>query len=176
MATDSQQKLMQTLNFTEADLTANRDGYLSERQKAYWRQRRKLTTIAFRLGQIVVVLLLAGLVQLAAQKNGIIWLAFIVGLMGLAVLWALGDLLNPATDYQEDLRKGHVYSICGDMKRTSLSKGYARYPHDYYHKMQIETVEFSANGYRWSAFQNGKSYCIYYMPDSKIILSAEAID
>ena len=173
MMTDSQQKLMHALNFTEADLTANRDGFMSDGQKLYWRQRRKWTTIAFRLGQIIIVMLLAGLVQLAVQRNGIIWLAFIVGLMGLAVLWTVGDLLNPATDYQDDLRKGHVYSVCGNMKRTDIN---SKYPHDYFHKIEVETIWFRVNGFRWAIFQNGHSYCLYYMPDSKIILSAEPLD
>jgi hypothetical protein len=86
MTTASQQKRMQSLRFTLEDLEANRNGYMSEQQKLFWRRRRKWTTRAFRLGQIVVIFILAGLVQFAVQRNGIIWLAFVVGLMGLAVL------------------------------------------------------------------------------------------
>src|SRR5258706_1259289 len=115
MATKQQEKLklMKRFKFTQEDLNANRDGYMSEQQRAHWRRNRRLDTIGFRFGQIVLILLLAGMVQLTVHTNGIIWLGFVGALMGLIVLWALGDLLNPASDYKNDLNKGNVSTICG---------------------------------------------------------------
>lgn len=165
---------MKQFKFTQEDLNANRDGYMSERQKLHWRQRRRLTTLAFRLGQILVVILLAGLVQLTVQKNGITWLAFIVGLMGLAVLWTTGDLLNPAMDYHDDLRKGHVYTICGIVERLTLKKAYRSRPSEVY-KIRLENVEFRVNPDQWAVFTSRREYCVYYMPESKIVLSVEPL-
>jgi sorbitol-specific phosphotransferase system component IIBC len=171
MATDSQQKLMIRFKFTADDLTANRDGYMSKPQQSRRQRKRRLDTLGFRFGQLVLILLLAGMVHLTVRTNGIIWLAFVGALIGLFVLWALGSLLSPASDYKADHHKRDVVTICGNVLQIPVYTSNRSS-----NRIQIEGIEFKISNDQSLAFEDNRPYCIYYMPDSNIVLSAEAID
>jgi hypothetical protein len=167
----SQVALMLALNFTEEDLTANREGYLTKKQRSELNKYRLLWITCFAL-------------TFAALSCGVWWaildgvrrsdsVASRIGIVSL--LWIIASGVAIFTWYKKrkfdhDLRQGEVQVAKGNVQvgvRLIRPKGTPL------HYLNIEGVSWAIDDPLFSSFKNGDPYAIYYAPHSKTILSAE---
>lgn len=173
---------MRMFNFTQEDLDANHDNYLSKRQRTILRQRRVfygvtkwITTIG---GAIALILLLWNLSQ--QLKSITAFYAVVV------VAWlAYKAIPSTWTGYglsREDLHKGDIVFVEGEFglderqERHYWMRGQPTY---YIYTMRIGRVDFpkyTDRNFLREGFLKGQIYRVYYLPSSKTVISAEWID
>ncbi len=159
--------LMTALNFTEADLDANRDGQLSEEQyvslqskRTYWRYG------VIGITGFAVILSAAGIRMLPgydyAPANIVMLFCLLFG--GIQFLTAFYYWMRYRA-VTSDLRDQTVAAAQGIAMLESLGFG----------KMTVRVGDrtFMMKDKAGLAFKNGDPYCLYYAPHSKILLSAE---
>lgn len=161
--------LMNALHFTQADLDANRDGCLTERQAARLRRKRNLRRLAIA-GVVAFVFLinLPGLFVIFGSDDYsppadiLIFTGLIMGCIGiLAVLYTRSGLRAIAADLQEKT----VEAVQGQIKLEPFGEGSIM--------LRVLDRVFSVSDRTGFAFKNGDPYCLYYAPHSKTLLSAE---
>ena len=164
--------LMSALKFDEDDLAQNRAGKLSAQKKQYDTPPMSPLVQTVILGHLVVV---GGLIALIAIVSGepAMWLvlAAVLGLAGLPFFMMKNEAaLRPVVT--ADVRRGRVEKTCGTVfvqKAKSEQRG-ARYT------LTVEGVQMSIPAKAFTAFRHGEAYCVYYLPNSKTFISAEAIE
>lgn len=174
-------RLMSKLGFTADELTANREGYMTEAQRE--RLRRELIPYgSLVMGLSITVLLivsyfviqwLLGLSDL--NDNG----AFLIILVIAGVICIPLAMLESGIHQRRtrlDLHKGIVKSACGPAQleigwRVLGIKLRTRNTH----QLLIGGMRFAVSENVLLAFHDGTSYCVYYAPHRKILLSAEAV-
>jgi hypothetical protein len=165
--------------FSENDLLANRQGKLTQQQKAALKEKAKSSLILS-----AVVCLVAGLIILwivgtyyrtvgaydlvMRILTGIFFFGLVVLLLSL-LLFTLPGYRN----WKEDIDTGRVDRICG---RVSLDVEYrsGRYGYTLF-KLAIGSQTFQLSKDAFLAFENGQNYCLYYAPKTKAILSVEKV-
>jgi hypothetical protein len=163
------EKLARVLNFTEEDLTANRQGYMTKKQRVKLRTMVRKRTIYQPLGvfwiylAVIFFLIFSG----AADTNGrdmrgIVAVGFVVAsvAMGIYTYYAWRRL-------HADLHKGDVAMEAG---RIALEVGMRGK-----NSLTVQYTTFSINAETLLAFRNDAHYRIYYAPHTKLILSAESM-
>lgn len=174
-------RLMSKIGFSADELTANREGYMTEAQRE--RLRRKLIPYgSLVMGLSITVLLivsyfgiqwLLGLSYLNDKGASLIILV-IVGVIGIPLAMLESGIHQRRT--RLDLHKGIVESACG---LVHLEFGWRvmgiRIRTRNSHQLTIDGVRFAVSESVLLAFHDGTSYCVYYAPHRKIILSAEAV-
>lgn len=172
--------LMSKLGFSADELTANREGYMTEEQRE--RLRRELMPYAsLVMGLSMTVLLIVAyfviqwLLGLQNLKDDGLFLAILVIAGLICVPWGMLDVAIHQRRTRFDLQKGTVVSVCGPVH---LEFGWRvlgiRIHTGNRHQLIIEGVRFAVSESVLLAFHDGTSYCVYYTPHRKIILSAEA--
>jgi hypothetical protein len=168
---DSQQSLMDSLQFTESDLSANRNGKMSAAQKeAFGRTWRR--GLAIRLVILVITILIATTFLYVGQTAGspaftllgitmTICNAVIVGQAAQAYLRYSGDTGRQPVIEQE----GNIERILRINQRARTSAYFIRLGE---HEIRVTKPVFNA-------FVEGGRYRVYRAPVSKIVLSAEAL-
>ena len=150
--------LMDAIGFTEEDLEANRNEYITKKQ------RMRLDRERNSLKSLTILAILACLVGIVIA----IW----VGIIGLIIsIMATGNGIHTwlkMKDFSADLYKGEVSVISGQVKiHSQWGRGL-----DY--SIKIQNVNFSNAPYTvFQAFEANKHYNIFYAPHSKMIFSAE---
>lgn len=159
------ERLKTALKFTQEDLEANRTGRMSARQ----RDARKPPPVAsiaqwVILGHFVLLVGVLGAIALVANRP-ILW-GILLGVAGLAALPFIATrnefVMRPVL--QSDLAQGRVARACG-VVLFQLQGGSTR--------LLVAGEAFSVSTKVSAAFVQGQSYCLYYLPQSKVILSAE---
>ena len=159
--------LDEALAFTADDLAANRDGHVSERQRAKLRARNSL-------GLIIGNLLIPGLV------GGGLWIATQGGLLSGGLLLALGAGLFVLSrrgrgDYMAAVKAGAVTAERGtlhlDTKDYKNPNGVTT---EYLVTVGGETFVVSQDAYIAFSETAATHFTIYYLPVARILLSAEA--
>lgn len=154
--------LMYAIGFTEEDLEANREGWLSERQRAELnRQRREMLVGIIALLVVSLFVFLIGLFSYR-DKNASAVIPVLVlttgGAIYIAYRWG-----NKDADFQGkrvEFVEGRVELRLGSNKSATCS-------------IFIQNRAFLVSNEVFLAFKNGDPYVIYYTPASKTILSAE---
>jgi hypothetical protein len=157
-------ELMQALNFTDADLKANRDGSLSQRQRR-WILLTHGTLIAVGWSFVVVLSLYYLIGEPFHWRRGDLALFGCTSIYGLVFLGFIWQTLR----YQQQVRK--------DLKNPPavlhevVLKPQAMFSQRTY-TLECGKHQFEVERKVHDAFKNGGKYEIYYTPHTKILLTA----
>ena len=145
--------LMKALRFRARDLEANRAGKLSERQR-----------------QELLPPPMAGVIQAVLTQSWVLVAiaVIVVGMLGAPFAMARGGEGMGAAVVQRDARAGRVLSVCGTAHLKREDGPRVTY------LLHIEGETFSISGLLHAALRDGQPYCLYYLPESRRILSMEA--
>jgi hypothetical protein len=161
-------RLATALKFTEDDLLANQRGRISDTQRqAYLPPAVSRIAIYVVLGHAVLLLGIFGTIAVIVNKPAMWGVLLIVsGLALLPFFVSRGEFLRRPV-VQDDVARGKVASVCGMVELPYENNRYG---------LRIENTTFNNLTLKvWGAFSPQKTYCIYYLPQSQIILSAEEI-
>jgi hypothetical protein len=157
-----------TLGFTDEDLAANQDGYISDKQRLRLkRERRKwkffivVTLLAYPFGWMLIVF--PETYRPATAGIGV-WFGASVTIF---ICWLF------MRDFDQDLAEGKTQVIRGAIKlgqQLFTIGGQGQQSHYY---LRIENMNWTMRKSPFLAFADGDSYAIYYAPHSKTLLSAE---
>lgn len=162
------ERLATALKFEAQDLEDNRKGRMSAAQRA----RTQPPPVA-SVAQVVILahfVLLAGLFGAIAifANRPVMWGVFVL-VMGMAALPFILSrnefVARPVL--QSDLAKGKVARACGTAL-FHIENGKTA--------LLIEGERFEVSTKVSVAFRQGRAYCVYYLPQSHTILSAEPTD
>lgn len=163
------EKLARVLNFTEEDLVANRQGYMTKEQRVKLRKMVIKRGIYQPLGvfwiytAVIFFLIFSGAAHAQGRDlRAISVVGFVVAsvAMGIYTYYAWRRL-------RDDLHKGDVAMEAG---RIALEVGMRGR-----NSLTIQMTTFAINAETLLAFRNDARYRIYYAPHTKLILSAESM-
>jgi hypothetical protein len=189
-----QTELMRVLNFTEADLDANRHGYMTKEQRIKLRKSRLRNSLIEMLPFAILFLLVA----LPLMEAG--WRIFTVpkslsqelpALIGLILQSALflvpilalsTGLFERWRSVNADLRKGYTTGISGQLflDIPDIEKGInirRRLTYNTSYLLNINGLRFPITHRQWLVLLDGEHYPhnVYYAPNSKVLLSIERL-
>ncbi len=169
------QTLLAALSFTEEELQANRDGYMTQGQRNTLQANMSPAPLVVGLGFVVIIILinLASYVLIHAYDDNVRAGSFeiyfvIVVVTGTLVM--LGGMVKAARQRyltRKDLRKGIVQAARGPVQ---LKIG------RYVHLLVIDGLRFVVSEQVLLAFHHDHPYCVFYAPHLKKILSAEELN
>ncbi len=163
--------LAEAFEFTQDDLVANRQGRLTACQRSKL-VIKKDTSIRFiiLIDLLLIVVAVVGIWYFGKHgENFLIWFC-VIGLMALPFM-GYAAVRGEQDRWQADIGEGNVESICGVIwldvrhRRAWLV--------DYL--LMIGQREWFISKEQFLMLHHGASYCIYYVPKHKMILSIEAI-
>jgi hypothetical protein len=162
--------LQTSLKFTADDLKANRDGRVSKRQfDKYKPPEINKMAIYVLLGHGLLIGGVLGAIAIATGETAM-WIVFaIVVAAGFLPFVLLNNEGNLAPVLRGDVLAGKVEKISGI---AILTEHRGR---DVYYDLYIEGITFKISPSQAAAFVHGDSYCIYYLPKSQTVLTAEPL-
>lgn len=164
--------VQQTLNFTDADLKANRAGQLSSAQRAKLHSKKRTTHLLFVLFLITFVTsilaerLTADVIASGAVAINPLFFTFFAVLFGLG----LGYSVLRTFSVRRDLRVGRVVGATGAIKLHMEGKR-AKFG-----TVSIGKRVFAINRQTYNALEAGAVYILYYALHSEVLLSAEKLE
>lgn len=162
--------LMAALEFSEADLEANRRGALSPSQAARLRSSRQRQLAVALLLFISLVIVATALIY-AGQRSG----NPILGLAGAALILInaviVGTMGRGYMRVGGDLRPGNIEVLAGEVERV-LRRG--RQADNYL--IRIDGANLHVPREVFLSFRHEAPYRIYRSVHARLLLSAEAID
>jgi uncharacterized membrane protein len=171
---DNDEELRDYFDFNDADLFANRNGYLSPRQQAREKKDALSTKKMLKIvGVILLVLALLPIIILfilkAAWHTWLFW-GLIWPILGVFLaFWAFRFARATSTEDTLKTVEGRVNIIKEEMEEANMHKYY-----DYY--WNIGGVKFDvADSDKVDILQQGDMYRVYYLDLEKQILSLEKI-
>lgn len=161
--------LQQALNFTDADLKANAEGFLSLTQRDQLQQGQK-RSLRLLSGVGVVVLVMA-LLAFVTGNSGMI----VFGVMALisAIMLAVEFIVGYYT-YNHDLNSEHIETIQGVLSyvwRGDAAMGIETQPRG----IRIGDVQFLLMEDQARTFDEGQIYVLHYAPATHTLLSVEQV-
>lgn len=165
----SSTRLANALKFTEADLKANRQGRISEAQRQpYATPQVNRIAIYVVLGHAALLIGVFGALAIIVNKPALWGILLLVGGLALLPFMAARNEFLRRPVVQDDINRGRVESVCGVVELSSEKNRY---------HIVVAGRRFANVTLRlWGAFSADQPYCIYYLPQSAIILSAEPTD
>jgi len=163
-----QQQLQRTLKFTEDDLNANRSGRLSDAQ----RERLEPPKVNRLVTMVIVghMALIGGILGLIALLTGeaILWLVLLI-VLGMAALpfVMMQNEGNLRPVLKADILRGKVASSSGAVFLEPRSNRRV--------DLLIDGIAVEMSPRQAGAFQHGGEYTVYYLPQSKRLLTAEVL-
>lgn len=165
----STQTLAQAIGFSDADLSANRDGKLSEAQ-LFALQKRRSRVIYIGLGAFGVLTILATLFLFMGSKPDNSGILSLIG-VGLSVCNALviGIFFRAWLRLNGDITVGRVLAVSGKLERVlkPLNRRVMNY------MIRIDSVEMYVNKEVFIAFEHEATYTLYRTPYNRTLVSAE---
>jgi hypothetical protein len=160
-------RLMNALSFTAGDLEVNKQGLLTEAQQGVLDRKRAVLVRNF----LVYCLFVLGVVSLffLAQKT-LDSLKITVGVgFGVVLLGLFSPILFKWQKIGLDMREGIVHSVEGQVRLDiqPVFRGGAIM------SLSVNGVEFRIPKEVLFAFQDHEPYKLYYVPLSKVLVSAE---
>jgi hypothetical protein len=168
----SQHYLMQTLKFTDADLKANRAGQISAAQRErYTPPKPTPLVMGVVLAHIAAV---GGLLAILAivTKSAVLWVIFVVVVVTLMTpigMMQQGGIL-PRPVLRQDIASGKVAKACG---MVILQPQQSLKP---YYELTVAGVTMEIEPAIAAQFKENEIYCVYYLPGSRTLLSAEPVE
>lgn len=165
--TDYHVRLGHAFRFTQDDLYVNQKERVAEDQVAILQTQQQiygflLIVVSFAL--IVIVVISSAVMSINLEN------CFVAGVFILAVLIALICVGKKFADYRNDIKRTVVKRLCGEI---ALDITASRYGARYY--LVLEGRKFRLrNKEQLLALRDQEAYCVYYVPNSRYILSVEA--
>jgi hypothetical protein len=162
--------LQTILKFNADDLKANRDGRVSNTQFEKYKPAE-----VNRLAVYVImghVLVLGGIFAAIAifTGKGAMWIVFgIVVAAALLPFVLLQNEGNIKPALRGDVKLGKVMKACGIIILTE------RKGRQIYYDLYVDGVTLQISASQAAAFVHQDSYCVYYLPRSLMLLSAEPL-
>ncbi len=160
-------RLMNALSFTAGDLEANQQGFLTEAQQGVL-DRKRAVLLRNCLLYCLFVLGVVSLFFLSQKTLDSLTLTIGVG-FGVVLLGLFSPLLFKRQQIGLDMRAGIVQSVEGQVRLDiqPLFRGGAIL------SLTVNGVKFRIPKEVLFAFQNHEDYKLYYVPLSKVLVSAE---
>ena len=159
---------MEAIGFETEDIVANRNGLMTERQRALLTDERhfwRITDITILAAVPVAVGLTIWdgirIGDTVSSRIGIVAPIFII--MGTLYIYTHSKWKQ----VQIDVLEGRVLSIEGAVELKSY-----RERNGMKYRLSIKKMKFKITGRGFDAFHAGEKYCVYYAPHSKRIMSA----
>ena len=167
----SQLHLMQSLKFTTEDLQANRENRISAAQRENFTpdKMNPIVVMVFMGHLLVIVGILVAIAIIT--KAWAMWIVVVIVtiLMG-APFGFVQQKGQMRPIVQDDLVKGVVAQACGTV---FLEEKHGRKP---YVELTVEGVTLELEPKQATYFLHEGTYCVYYLPGSLTILSAEPMN
>lgn len=163
-------RLMRVFHTSDTDLAANREGKITRAQHEHLKPAQSQTIVQIVLwGHLLVIGGLILFISVISQEPILLLVCGLV--IGLSVM-PFTTLRTTAVDLRMDLADGVLESVSGQVTVSrSRTKDMA-----YRVKLVDESLSFVITRKQASAFRSDVPYTIYYLPKSRVIVSAEAID
>ncbi|MGB7339117.1 MAG: hypothetical protein WBC91_09520 [Phototrophicaceae bacterium] len=163
-------QLQRILNFNVDDLRANREGKISEAQHDKHKppEVSKLALYVI-FGHAIVIVGLLGAIAIISARPAMWVVVGVVLALGLLPFLIMNNEGNLNPTLRGDVQKGRVEKVCGiafitqNKDRNNISS----------YELYIDGMTFKVTSSQASAFIHEQDYCIYYLPLSKTLLSAE---
>jgi len=159
-------RLASALKFSEDDLERNRSGRISDAQRARFTPP-PVSRIAIYvvLGHAVLLVGVLGGIAMVVNEPALWVILLIVGALAMLPFFAARSEFVRRPLVQDDVNRGRVASVCGVVELPAEDNRY---------HIRVDGVEFRSVTLKvWGAFSPQRAYCIYYLPQTRIILSAE---
>ena len=167
----SQLQLMRILQFTTDDLRTNREGRLSTLQRErFTPPKPNQLVVAVVFGHLIAV---GGLLAFLAifTKSAALWVVMVVVVLMMFAPFGWVQQKNQQRPIvQDDIAKGRVDKACGNILLIE-KKGRKTY-----YELTISGITLEISAAEAAGFRNEGAYCIYYLPGSRLLLSAEPMD
>lgn len=161
--------IQDAFSFTNAELVANREGHLTSAQQEQLKQKRRMS-IVLVLGAIAALALIGQTLSHPAQAtrniNHPILPIVIVGLFITVCFSTFYDLSRLSTD----MKYGQIETIEGPVTHRITGAGRSTL-----YKVVVQGQYFTVTRKQLEAFVEGETYILYYMPYSKMLLTAEYV-
>lgn len=163
--TDDDMRLRKAFGFTQDDINANRNGHLTERQLLELGDLYRGNIIFTVVIILVLVFLAFYVLTVEFSLTGFTIVLCLLVLGFLAVVW-----IDPQK-WRNARRSNSVAILCGQI-RLSIVR-YGRYKATVC-RLRIKDQKFEIERRQLLALRDYGTYCIYYVPNSRHILSIEA--
>lgn len=164
--------LQTAFQFTPEDLKINRDGQLSAAQaQRYAVQAPKVSKLALIVVAVHALLIggILGAIALATGKTALWIVLGIVLMLGLVPFVFMQNEANINPTLRGDLAKGRVQQACG----IAILKEQRGRNNSIKYQVYVDGVTLALTSKQASAFIHEERYCVYYLPLSLTLLSAE---
>lgn len=161
------QSLLQAFNLREEDIVANRAGRLSERQKT-WLAPPKVRGLVLLViaGHMALIGGLLGAIALITGEPILFFVLLIVLGLGALPFMLIGREGIGRPVLQNDVQRGKVSMIQGTIVPDPDTVNRRYY-------VQVGDLRFKVTARVYGRFIANADYRLYYLPDSKTLLSAE---
>ncbi len=167
---DQRQTLMQALDFTAADLDANRAGQLSEMQVYRLRVRRRRTELLGALLVLVSALLATAFIFTGNRNDSPVLLLVGIGVTICAAMFT-GTFLRHWLRLNADINSGTVLVQSGKLER--VLKPVNRRVINYL--IRVDTAEIAVTKEAFTAFEHEAPYRLYRARYTGTLLAGEKL-
>ncbi len=166
---------MQQINLNDNDLTAIKQGNLSQGQRATLR-RQRLIWLSGIIAIIIIVLGLTAVLILKITNPAFADRGQLFIIIPLMVFWLWLLRKNPSQwrNATEDLNNNEIAQMTGTAE-TALDMGIGLFRTLQYH-VHINQYRFRVGQDAFRQFKNGETYRIYYSPNAHVFLGAISIE
>jgi hypothetical protein len=167
----SQLQLMKTLQFSTEDLRTNRDGHISDLQRErFTPPKPNKLVVMVMFGHLIVIGGILAALAVVNQSTALLVVMGVVVLMMFAPFGWVQQKNQQRPIVQDDIARGAVEKACGIaiLVEKKIRKTYF--------ELTIEGITMEISPAQAESFKQGRTYCVYYLPGSKTLLSAETMD
>lgn len=162
--------LMAQLDFTAADLAANREGQLSPRQIERLQRLRRRTALLG--GGLVIALIFVATVFLFLGQQGDSQILTLVGIgVTITNVVLMSLVLRSWLRLGEDLQRAQALAISGKVQRVIRASG-RRVTH---YVLRVGEVSIPVSRDTLKSFEHEAYYRVYRTPFARVLLSAERL-
>lgn len=166
--TNPQEDLTFLLDFNDDDLTANRNGQLSQRQLERLRARRRASVLV-AVAIVMIAALIASLFIFWGQVNGSVVMT--IGGIGITLVAAAvtGIFARHWMRLTTDIDSGAAQILSGTLERVlkPINRNNAAYV------LRIDGLDIATSKETFKAFKHNAPYRLYITRYSRVLLSAE---
>jgi DoxX len=167
----SQLQLMRILQFTTDDLRTNREGRLSALQRErFTPPKPNQLVVAVVFGHLLAIGGLLFVLALYTKSAALGLVMVIVVLLLFAPFGWVQQKQQQRPVVQDDIAKGKVHQACGNIILTAQKQ------RKVYYELTVDGITLEISAVEAAGFRNEGLYCVYYLPGSKLLLAAEALD
>lgn len=160
------------IGFDEADLAANREGRLSEKQAERLLKARRNTVQGMVGIMVLLTVILLPLAVLGQAQTGSPQVSIVIGLVWLGLMGLFLAIIRSGQAVQVDVRRGQVEAVRGAVQCYTSSKGESGMQYN----LRVGDLTFNrVERDAYIAFKHLDAYIIYYTPQSKQIVAAERL-